>query len=95
MSDNIDQFIFDEKYIKEGHTVRKSNIQGRRFYMVAFPTVEEMLIKRSLNYIVLLDSGNLFFSTGGWYTEEEARQACKNLSDIIYLGYGIIHGEVV
>lgn len=95
MSDNIDQLIFDRKYIKEGYTVRKSNIQGCRFYLVALPTVEEMLIKRSLNFIVLLDSGNLFFSTGGWYTEEETRRACKNLSNIIYLGYGIIHGEVV
>lgn len=95
MLGNIDHLLFDGKSIKEGYIIRKSNIQGRRFYMLAYLTVEDMLTARSYNYIPLLDDGNLFFSTGGWYTEEAARRANKNHSNIVYLGYGIIHGEVV
>lgn len=77
--------------IPKGWELRRSSIEGCTFYMVSYPTLDELLERKYVVHITLLDTGELVYIHTGWDTEEDARAH----EGTIYVGKGVIHGKIV
>ena len=88
--DNYENLLFTGD-VPKGWKLQRSIIEGYTFYMVSYPTLDELLRPGYIIDITLLDTGELVYTLTGWEKEEDARAH----EGTIYVGKGVIHGKVV